>query len=220
MLSATRRCRGPGRACKGEPPSGAKGDSPRAVCQRTKLPNLPMQHSPQRYKSTYDVAAGAQLASPHRLRATRNTQADATASRGCCIGARGKFPEGEEAIDRAEGPDDLQALGIAQGNEASRLPYQPNGPSVLRASGWPVGPFIVQRLPPPLGVAQGWENRCPIGAARQRRDRSRPRSDWACSRRCVRAVGRGQNNHNNDPFSLLPMGRAEKAPDRGGLAVV
>ena len=96
---ATRRCRGPGR-CRQRRSAGAKGDSPifvascrknrdspRAACQRTKLPNLPMQHSPQKYKSTYDVAAGPQLASPHRLRATRNTQADATASRWRCIGA-------------------------------------------------------------------------------------------------------------------------------------
>ena len=40
------------------PPVPAKSIRPRAVCRQTKLPNLPMQHSPQKYKSTYDVAAG------------------------------------------------------------------------------------------------------------------------------------------------------------------
>ena len=102
----------PAAACKGGPPSGPKGDSPifvaschknrdsppvpamsirhRAVCRQTKLPILPMQYSPRKYKSTYDVVAAHGFVA-HRLRAIRSTQVDATASRDCCMVA-GRFP--------------------------------------------------------------------------------------------------------------------------------
>jgi hypothetical protein len=42
--------------------------------------------------------------------------------------------------------------------------HRPNGPTVLRANGWPVDPKPAVAIFVPLGVAQGWEKGCPFGA--------------------------------------------------------
>jgi hypothetical protein len=41
----------------------------------------------------------------------------------------------------------------------------PTGQPFLEANDWPVGPNLISPALDPLGDAQGWENRCPFGAA-------------------------------------------------------
>jgi hypothetical protein len=51
-----------------------------------------------------------------------------------------------------------------RGSRNTRNSPRPNGPTVLRANRWAVGPKTAFAISAALGVAQSWENRCPFGA--------------------------------------------------------
>jgi hypothetical protein len=72
----------------------------------------------------------------------------------------------------AEGPSVRSAQGIALGNRTTKGVLRANGPTVRRENCWPVGPLAASLRPVPQGVALGWGNRCPVGAA------TAPRNRW------------------------------------------
>jgi len=56
-----------------------------------------------------------------------------------------------------------QPWATPRGKRRRDFPVGPTGQLFSGANGWPVGPFIQNACLRPLGVAQGWENRCPLG---------------------------------------------------------
>jgi hypothetical protein len=58
----------------------------------------------------------------------------------------------------------FQPWATPRGSRNTGNSPRPNGPTVVQANGWAVGPKTAFAISATLGVAQGWENSCPFGA--------------------------------------------------------
>ena len=107
MLSPRVAAAAPAAACEGDRPWRPKGTAPFLWRPATKIRESPpaglpadeITHFtyatfPPKVQIDLRLCRRAQLPSPHRLRATCNTQVDATASLPCCIGAGGSMRKG------------------------------------------------------------------------------------------------------------------------------
>ena len=105
----------------------AKGHSPDAAGSGVEIAHFTYATFPPKVQIDLRPCRRAQLASPHRLRATRNTQVDATASLPCCIGAGGELPRQHTERSEGGGSPQFRMSSILSSNGAGSIGRTSNG---------------------------------------------------------------------------------------------